>query len=146
MNQNKYLYSVGLLALVFITSGCFKHLYGYKNKIENMQVPRLMIESRSMNYAGSGGMQLTLPISGSTIFVDSTPIVSEYDIMNVEMVKVDDLGRIDYDHLESLLSNTGQKTLVSIMHANNEIGTLSDMDRISDLCSTYGAYYHSWHA
>ena len=80
---------MGLLALIFLTSSCFKHLYGYKNKLENMQVPRLMVESRGMNYGGSRGTQLTLPISGSTIFVDSTPIVSEYDIMNAEMVKVD---------------------------------------------------------
>lgn len=54
-----------------------------------MQVPRLMIESRGMNYGGFSGTELTLPISGSTILVESEPIVSEYEIINAEMVKVD---------------------------------------------------------
>ncbi len=62
----------------------------------------------------------------------------------IEMVPVDERGRLDYDHLESLLqSGNGTKTLVSLMHANNEIGTLNDMERISQLCTTYGAYYHA---
>ena len=29
------------------------------------------------------------------------------------------------------------------MHANNEIGTLLDMQRVSQLCKQYGAYFHS---
>ena len=64
--------------------------------------------------------------------------------VTIEMVGVDDLGRLDYDQLESMLQEKiGVKTLVSLMHANNEIGTLSDMERISQLCENYGAYYHS---
>jgi len=59
-------------------------------------------------------------------------------------VQVDEKGRIDYGHLEELLQQeTGTKTLVSFMHANNEIGTMSDMERISQLCQVYGALYHS---
>jgi cysteine desulfurase len=62
----------------------------------------------------------------------------------IEMVNVDEKGRFDYDHLESLLKKTnGTKTLVSLMHANNEIGTVHDMEGISSLCQTYGALYHS---
>lgn len=64
--------------------------------------------------------------------------------VKVEMVRVDERGRIDYEHLEELLQNDlGTKTLVSLMHANNEIGTVSDMARISRLCENYGALYHS---
>ncbi len=64
--------------------------------------------------------------------------------VNVEMVRVDERGRIDYEHLEELLQNDlGTKTLVSLMHANNEIGTVSDMARISRLCENYGALYHA---
>lgn len=64
--------------------------------------------------------------------------------ISVEMVQVDEKGRIDYGHLEELLQQeTGTKTLVSFMHANNEIGTMSDMERISQLCQVYGALYHS---
>ena len=64
--------------------------------------------------------------------------------VKVEMVEVDQWGRINYNHLEQLLKDSGEyKTMVSLMHANNEIGTLSDMERISQLCETYGALYHS---
>ncbi len=64
--------------------------------------------------------------------------------VTIEMLRVDERGRVDYDQLETLLQDTGAgKTLVSLMHANNEIGTLSDMERISQLCHTYGAFYHS---
>lgn len=64
--------------------------------------------------------------------------------IRIDLLDVDNKGRIDYDQLESFLQDTGAgKTLVSLMHANNEIGTLHDMDRISGLCETYGAFYHS---
>jgi cysteine desulfurase len=46
------------------------------------------------------------------------------------------------EHLENLLQ-TKQKTLVSLMHANNEIGNLIDMAEVSKLCRKYGAYFHS---
>lgn len=63
--------------------------------------------------------------------------------VKIEYLNVDGKGRIDYDQLEQLLQDSNEKTLVSIMHANNEIGTLSDMPRISQLCESYDAYYHS---
>jgi len=62
----------------------------------------------------------------------------------VKMLRVDERGRLDYEHLEELLQNDlSTKTLVSLMHANNEIGTVSDMARISQLCENYGALYHA---
>ena len=53
-------------------------------------------------------------------------------------------GQIDYDHLEELLElkNDG-KTLVSLMHINNEIGTLLDIKRVGNLCHQNGALFHS---
>ncbi|MGK0310075.1 MAG: hypothetical protein ACJAYS_000912 [Lentimonas sp.] len=90
MIDRKYTYQIAaLIMLLLLTSGCFRGFYGFKNHVENMQVPRLMIESRGMDYAGSGAVELTLPISGSVIQVESTPIVNEFDIINAEMVKVD---------------------------------------------------------
>lgn len=57
-------------------------------------------------------------------------------------LRVDDYGIIDYQQLEDLLSGTSLKTLVSIMHGNNEIGTMSDTIKIGQLCHKYGALYH----
>jgi cysteine desulfurase len=62
-------------------------------------------------------------------------------IIKLSFVDVDAKGNIDYDHLETLLKNN-ERSFVSIMHANNEIGTLSDMERIGDICEAYNAIYH----
>jgi len=51
-------------------------------------------------------------------------------------------GQIDLNQLEEFLKS-GEKTLVSLMHANNEIGTLLDINAVSKLCRKYGAVFHS---
>ncbi|HLP21771.1 MAG TPA: cysteine desulfurase family protein [Chitinophagales bacterium] len=61
----------------------------------------------------------------------------------VEYVNLDSKGHVDYGHLEELLKASDAKTLVSLMHSNNEIGTLLDIDRVAELCKQHGAYFHS---
>ncbi|MEP6610462.1 MAG: cysteine desulfurase family protein [Mucilaginibacter sp.] len=61
--------------------------------------------------------------------------------IKLSFVDVDSKGSLDYDHLETLLK-TNDRSFVSLMHANNEIGTLSDMERVGDLCEAYNAIYH----
>jgi len=63
--------------------------------------------------------------------------------IQVELVKVDRNGVIDYAHLEELLNDHTLKTLVSLMHANNEVGTLLDMERVAQLCDENNALFHS---
>ena len=64
---------------------------------------------------------------------------------NVEVVHVNHLaeGDVDLTHLEALLSSSNQKTLVSLMHANNEVGMIVDLAAISALCREHGALFHS---
>ena len=52
-------------------------------------------------------------------------------------------GHIDLEHLESLLASANQKTLVSLMHANNEIGNILDIKKVGELCKKYNAIFHS---
>lgn len=55
-------------------------------------------------------------------------------------------GGVDYDDLETQLkqqTNDGKKCLVSLMHANNEIGVLLNIEKIGALCASYGAIFHS---
>jgi len=87
--RNPYPLIVSLLATILLLTGCLGSLEGYKNEIENMQVPRLMVESRGIDYGGGSSSQVTLPISGTTIKLEREPVVAEYDIINVEMVKVE---------------------------------------------------------
>lgn len=51
-------------------------------------------------------------------------------------------GKVDFEHLESLLSKGG-KTIVSLMHANNEVAVIQDLDRIGALCREAGALFHT---
>ena len=51
-------------------------------------------------------------------------------------------GEIDFDHLEELLQSP-KKILVSLMHVNNEVGTILDIERVARLCKDYGALFHS---
>lgn len=52
-------------------------------------------------------------------------------------------GHIDIDHLEQLLNVHQEKTIVSIMHANNEIGNMIDLYEVGALCKKNNAYFHS---
>lgn len=52
-------------------------------------------------------------------------------------------GNIHLDELEKLLSESDEKTLVCLMHGNNEIGTLNDIARIGEICKEHGALFHS---
>lgn len=62
-------------------------------------------------------------------------------VIKLSFVNVDSKGSVDYDHLETLLKEN-ERSFVSLMHANNEIGTLSDMERVGDICEAYNAIYH----
>ena len=60
----------------------------------------------------------------------------------LDLVELDGTGRVDFDHLQDLLRRGG-KTLVSLMHANNEIGTKLRLEEAAALCREYGAFFHS---
>ena len=63
--------------------------------------------------------------------------------VKAKWLSVNKLGQIDLNELENILKNQKVPTLVSIMHANNEIGTLNPLKRIAELCKEYNAYFHS---
>lgn len=62
--------------------------------------------------------------------------------IQLHYVKLNEKGEINYDDLEHLLHNHSH-CFVSLMHGNNEIGNLSDISSIGELCRKYGAVYHS---
>lgn len=72
------------LAALGFFSGCKKDAV-----VENAMVPRLMVETRGVDYGGLGGVVVTLPVSGTSIPVQKQPVVNEFEILNVEMVKVE---------------------------------------------------------
>ena len=62
--------------------------------------------------------------------------------IQLHYVQVDAQGCLQYDHLEHLLK-THPQALVSLMHANNEIGNFNNLARIGALCQTYGTRFHT---
>jgi len=65
------------------------------------------------------------------------------DRVNVSYVKLLPDGHIDLEDLEKLLAATEAKTLVTLMHANNEIGNILDIHAVGNLCKLYNAIFHS---
>ncbi len=65
------------------------------------------------------------------------------DEINIVFLNLKKDGSIDYDQLSNLLNDNSVKTLVSLMHSNNEIGTLLDIEKVASLCQENGAYFHS---
>ena len=63
-------------------------------------------------------------------------------IIKLSSVKIDENGVVDLNHLGELLQNN-PRTFISIMHANNEIGTIQDIKAIGDICKEYKAIFHS---
>lgn len=60
----------------------------------------------------------------------------------VSFVKILDNGHIDMDDLEKLLAGSNKKTLVTLLHANNEIGNLLSIKKTGELCERYNAVFH----
>jgi len=65
--------------------------------------------------------------------------------LNVKLSLVNILpnGHIDTEDLEQILAASEEKTIVSIMHANNEIGNMIDLMEVGAICKKYNAYFHS---
>jgi len=63
-------------------------------------------------------------------------------LIKLSFVDVTPTGEVDYKHLEKLLQEN-ERSLVSLMHGNNELSTLNNIELIGDLCEQYNAIFHS---
>lgn len=70
-------------------------------------------------------------------------IKSEHPEVQIDYLPIDIDGRPDTLVLEEWLKSGSTKTLVSLMHANNETGAMIDLARVSALCQVYNALFHS---
>ena len=64
------------------------------------------------------------------------------DKVKMSLVNLNEDGHVDLAHLESLI-NENEKTLVSLMHGNNEVGNLLPLKKVSEICRRKKAYFHS---
>lgn len=63
-------------------------------------------------------------------------------VIKISYINHDGKGNLDLTHLEYLLQ-TNSRSLVSVMHANNEIGNLNDIEQIGNICEQYNALFHT---
>ena len=63
--------------------------------------------------------------------------------VEIEYVDLNEKGNVRLDDLEQRLKNSDQKTLVSLMHMNNEIGNMLDLKKTAELVKSYNALFHS---
>ncbi|HEX8268517.1 MAG TPA: cysteine desulfurase family protein [Flavobacterium sp.] len=68
--------------------------------------------------------------------------IADNQEIEVVYVKIKQDGQIDYTHLNELLSDE-KLTLVSLMHVNNEIGSVMDIEKVARICKQHKAYFHS---
>lgn len=65
------------------------------------------------------------------------------DDVTLSLVKLLPNGHIDLEDLEQQISSQEGRCLVTLMHANNEIGNLLDINAVGNLCKKYNAIFHS---
>ncbi len=83
---------------------------------------------------------ITSPIEHHAV-VHTLEALEKSGQIRLSFVNTDDRGNVDMQHLEGLLQ-TGEHSFVSLMHANNELGTLTDIETVGELCEMHNAIYH----
>lgn len=113
-------------AEIFFTSG--------GTEADNMAIVR-SIEAYGITHA------VTTPIEHHAV-LHTLEELAKNDKIQLDLLRLDEQGNIDLNQLEELLAKN-PRSLVSIMHANNEIGNLTDIKRVSEICQQFNAIFHS---
>lgn len=85
---------------------------------------------------------ITSPIEHHAVLHTAETLAHRGEVQ-LHLVRLDENGYVDYAHLESLLASIGEPALVSLMHGNNEVGNLTDLERVGTLVRAHGGYFHS---
>ena len=113
-------------AQIFFTSG--------GTEADNTAI-RSSIETYGLTHA------ITSPLEHHAV-LHTLQHLAKQGTVRLSMVNVDEKGHVDLAHLEQLLGSF-PRSFVSLMHGNNEIGNLLDMNRVGELCRQHDAIFHS---
>jgi cysteine desulfurase len=119
-------FNVSAAEIIFTSSGTEADNLILYNAVLNLGVRRI-ITSRIEHHA----------------VLHTCDFLKKSENVSLEYVNVDGFGNIDVFHLETLLTASKEKTLVSFMMINNEIGNLLPINKIVDLCKKNNALFHS---
>ena len=112
--------------IVFTAGGSEADNLILRNAIVNLKVKRI----------------ITSKIEHHAVLHTVSALEKEFNIQ-IDYVNITKKGTIDYQHLEELLQQGSEKTLVSLMYVNNELGTILDINKVSELCTKHEALFHS---
>ncbi|WP_201983722.1 cysteine desulfurase family protein [Hymenobacter rubidus] len=100
------------------------------------------------NYAAFGSVRslglkhaITSPLEHHAVLHPLQALEKSGEV-ELHYVRHDAQGRLDLGHLEEMLA-AQPRTFVSLMHANNEIGNLNDIEAIGEICARYDAVFHT---
>ena len=127
----------GIGEIFFTSGGTESNNMVLKNAVRDLGVKRI----------------ITSPIEHHCVLHTLESLKKTTDIQ-VDFVEIDEKGRINLENLRALLSKNNDvsdapppqsngKILVSLMHSNNEIATMIDLDAVSKICEEYNAFFHS---
>ena len=111
--------------IIFTSSGTEANNWILRSAVKDLKVKRI----------------ITSKIEHHAVLFTAQALQKEFDI-SLDYVDVKPNGDIDITHLVDLLSKE-TKTLVSLMHVNNEIGTVLDIDLVGRICKQHNALFHS---
>jgi cysteine desulfurase len=84
---------------------------------------------------------ISTPIEHHAV-IHTLGVLEKKGAIQLHYVQLDEKGHVDMDHLEDLLKQY-PGSLVSLMHANNEVGNVLDIHRVSELTERHKAFFHS---
>ncbi len=84
---------------------------------------------------------ITSAIEHHAVLHTSAAMAKNFNV-RVEFVDLNENGEVDLNHLERMLAED-VPTLVSLMHANNELGNILDLKAVGRLCRSNNAYFHT---
>ncbi|MEN2412702.1 cysteine desulfurase family protein [Flavobacterium mesophilum] len=111
--------------IIFTSGGTEADNWILRSAVEDLKVERI----------------ITSKIEHHAVLYTVLALESDYGIQ-IDYVNVNPDGSIDLTHLSNLLSED-KKTIVSLMHVNNETGTILDLERVGVICKQYNALFHS---
>lgn len=117
--------NVSAQEIIFTSGGTEANNWILRSAVQDLKVERI-ISSKIEHHA---------------VLLAITALQKEFSIQ-VDYVNILPNGAIDLTHLSVLLSQE-VKTVVSLMHVNNEIGTVLDLERVGVICKQYNALFHS---
>tara|TARA_R110002020_G_scaffold184499_3_gene381519 strand:- start:545 stop:1693 length:1149 start_codon:yes stop_codon:yes gene_type:complete len=85
---------------------------------------------------------ITSPIEHHAVIHVVEQLEKTHDV-KVSLVKIKECGSVDLENLQELLKAGTSKTLVSLMHINNEIGNMLDVKKVAELCKQHDVLFHS---